>query len=156
MRDQLASPPVRLGLSWLGGHAAVGLLAWAVSLAGPFSVRAPSVLMPVLAVPLLGLVLAQPRLVGPLTERTPVAIRRAIGPGLKGVAALLVVGSLLVAGLVVLHLGRVLHVHSQPGPELGVDVQDAPEVEDDEAGDEERPDGEEGAGAFEALSLIHI
>lgn len=119
LRDQLASPAVRLGLSWLGGHAVVGLLAWAVSAAGPFAVRAPSVLLPVLVVPLLGLVLAQPALVEPLVERVPVTVRRALGPGLKGAAALLVVGSLLVAGLVVLHLGRVVHVHSELGVGLG-------------------------------------
>ena len=119
VRDQLSSPPVRLGLSWLGGHAAVGLLAWAVSLAGPFSVRAPSVLLPVLAVPLLGLVLARPGLVEPLVDRVPLVVRRGIVPGLKGAGVLLALGALLVVGLVVLHLGRVLHVHSELGAGLG-------------------------------------
>jgi hypothetical protein len=119
LRDQLASPTVRLGLSWLGGHAAVGLLAWAVSAAGPFAVRAPSVLLPVVVVPLLGLLLARPALVEPLAGRVPVVVRRALAPGLKGAAILLVAGSLLVAGLVVIHIGRVLHVHSELQAGLG-------------------------------------
>lgn len=119
VRDQLSSPAVRLGLSWLGGHAAVGLLAWAVSALGPFSVRVPSVLLPVVVVPLVGLVLARPGLVEPLADRVPLVVRRGLGPGLKGAGTLLAVGALLVVGLVMLHLGRVLHVHSELGAGLG-------------------------------------
>ena len=119
VRDQLASPFLRRCLAWLGGYAGVALLAWAVSAAGPFAVRALSVVLPVLLVPLLGLVLAQPALVEPLAERLPASLRRGLVPGLKGAGALLAVGSLLVVAMVVLHISRVLHVHSELGAGVG-------------------------------------
>jgi hypothetical protein len=75
--------------------------------------------VPVVVVPLLGLLLARPALVEPLAGRVPVVVRRALAPGLKGAAILLVAGSLLVAGLVVIHIGRVLHVHSELQAGLG-------------------------------------
>lgn len=119
VRDQLTSPVLRRHLAWLGGYAAVALLAWAVSAAGPFAVRVPSVVLPALLVPLLGLALAQPRLLEPLADRLPVSLRRGLVPGLKGAAALLAVGSLLVVAMVVLHVSRVLHVHSELGAGVG-------------------------------------
>lgn len=119
LRDQMVSPFARRAGAWLGGYAGTAVLAWLVSLAGPFDVRPLSFLLPALVVPLTGLVLAVPPLLEPVVTRGPAALRRGLVPGLRAAGLMLAAGSLLVLVMTVGHLSRVLHVQSELGAGAG-------------------------------------
>lgn len=111
------APGGRLQGAWLGGYAAVGVLA---ALLGLLTDAAPAVLslvLPLVALPALGLVWAHglPDRLAERWDRMPVAVHRGLVPGAKGAAAVIATGSLLVLVSTVVHLGRVLHVQSELG-----------------------------------------
>jgi hypothetical protein len=112
--------------AWTAGYA-VGACLWAVVAiaAGPRPGLA-SLLVPVLLVPVSAALLAlawlarrRPELLGPRVRRpdwVPGAVHRGVRPGLEGAATLVVLGSLICVGLVVLHFDRVSHVQGQLEP----------------------------------------
>ena len=112
-RERVVQPRTRVAGAWMAGYALAALAAWGASLTGPFDVRPLSLLLPVLLVPLLGLVLGDDEVGAGLLGVLPVALRRAVVPGLRTAGALVLAGSLLVVVMVVVHLSRVLHVHSE-------------------------------------------
>ncbi|WP_282071205.1 cell division protein PerM [Janibacter hoylei] len=101
--------------SWLAGYAGVGVLTALLGLLSPAGPVLVSLVLPVLAVPALGLLLAQgaPSRVGELWDRAPVSVRRGLLPGAKGAALLLGLGSLLVVVATLVHIGRVTHIHAE-------------------------------------------
>ncbi len=110
-------PAPRLQGAWLGGYAAVGVLAALLGLLTPASPAVLSLVLPLLALPALGLVWAHgpPERLAELWDRTPVAVRRGLLPGVKGAVVTVAVGSLLVLVATVVHLGRITHVQSELG-----------------------------------------
>lgn len=121
--------PLALALgAWTTGYAACALL-WVVVafLAGPSPV-AWTLVLPVVAVPVVSAALALSRLVKGRPELAgaglrrpgwfPDAVRRAVRPGLEGAAGLLVIGMLVCVGLVVLHFDRVSHLQGELAPGL--------------------------------------
>lgn len=121
--------PLALALgAWTAGYAACALL-WVVVafLAGPSPV-AWTLVLPVVAVPVVSAALAlgrlvkgRPELAGAGLRRPgwfPDAVRRALRPGLEGAAGLLVIGMLACVGLVVLHFDRVSHLQGELAPGL--------------------------------------
>lgn len=111
------APTSRLQGAWLGGYAAVGALAALLGLLTPATPVVLSLVLPLLALPALGLVWAHgpPDRVAEVWERAPVAVHRGLVPGVKGAVVLVAMGSALVLVSTVVHFGRVLHVQSELG-----------------------------------------
>lgn len=109
------APALEVRGAWLGGYAGVGVLAALLGLLTPVSPAVPSLLLPLVLVPVLGLLWAHglPGRVAEVWERAPVALHRGLGPGLKGAVVTVVAGSLLVLVATVVHIGRVHHVQSE-------------------------------------------
>lgn len=107
-------PDERLQGSWLGGYAAVGVLAALVGLFSPAGPTLLGLLLPLLVVPSVGLLWAHglPDRVAGLWDRLPTALRRGLVPGAKGAVLLVGLGTLLVVVASALHLGRVAHIQS--------------------------------------------
>ncbi|MEN3121472.1 DUF6350 family protein [Janibacter sp. LM] len=106
--------------AWLGGYAGVGLLVSLLGLLSPAGPVVPSVLLPLVVLPALGLVLAHglPEEAARVWERAPTSLRRGVVPGAKGAALLVLLGSALVLVATAVHLGRVAHLHA--GLDAGV------------------------------------
>lgn len=106
--------------AWLGGYAGVGLLVSLLGLLSPVGPVVPSVLLPLVVLPALGLVLAHglPEEAARVWERAPTSLRRGVVPGAKGAALLVLLGSALVLVATAVHLGRVAHLHA--GLDAGV------------------------------------
>lgn len=111
------TPGPRLQAAWLGGYAGVGVLAALLGLLTPASPAVLSLVLPLLALPAVGLVWAHglPDRLADLWDRAPVAVHRGLLPGVKGAAVTVAVGSLLVVVATAVHLGRVMHVQSELG-----------------------------------------
>ena len=109
-------PPVRAAAAWLGGYAAVAMLAWALSALGPLHPRPLSMILPALGVPLLALALSQVLPTADLAARLPAGLWRGVAPGLQAAGALLAAGAVLLLVLVAVHHDRVIHVHDQLAP----------------------------------------
>ncbi len=109
--------PPRVVAAWVGGYALVGLLALAISQAGPITPSVLSSLLPLVVVPVVGLLLAHglPPQADPFLDRVPVTLRRAWRPGLHGAVLALALGALLVVVAVALGASRVWHVQSGLG-----------------------------------------
>lgn len=110
-------PEGRLQAAWLGGYAAVGVLAALLGLLTSASPAVLSLVLPLLAVPALGLVWAHglPERLAEVWGRAPVAVHRGLLPGVKGAIVTIAAGTLLVLVATVVHLGRVMHVQSELG-----------------------------------------
>ncbi len=112
--------------AWVAGYAACATL-WSLValLAGPHPVLW-TLLLPVVAVPLVSAALALARLVGRRPELAgqalrrppwlPEPVRRALRPGAEGAALLLGAGSVVCVVLVVLHFTRVSHLQGELAP----------------------------------------
>ncbi|HEV7196709.1 MAG TPA: DUF6350 family protein, partial [Pedococcus sp.] len=124
--DLVHRPVAHLLGAWTSGYAACAL-AWSIVAfaAGP-TPTVPSLLMPVVVVPVLAaavalsrLVQGRPELLGPRGRRPvwlPDAVRRAIRPGLEGAAVLLGIGIAVCVLMVVLRYDRVSHLQSALAP----------------------------------------
>jgi Family of unknown function (DUF6350) len=124
--DLVHRPVAQLLGAWTGGYAACAL-AWSVVAfaAGP-APTAPSLVMPVVVVPVLAAALAlsrlvrgRPELLGARGRRPawlPDAVRRAVRPGLEGAALLLGAGVAICVLMVVLRYDRVSHLQSTLAP----------------------------------------
>ncbi|WP_427383698.1 DUF6350 family protein [Janibacter sp. G56] len=110
----------RTWAAWLGGWIVVGVLAWLVTLAGPVRPVAITLLLPFVLAPALGAawVLHRRGDLDDLLDRLPSSVQRALRPGLQGAAALLVMGTTLIALAVVFHFSRVAHVQAELGAGL--------------------------------------
>lgn len=110
-------PDQRLQGAWLGGYAAVGVLAALFGLLSPVAPALLSLVLPLVVVPALGLAWAHglPERLAEIWERAPTPVHRGLLPGLKGAVVTIGAGSLLVLLATVVHLGRVLHVQSELG-----------------------------------------
>lgn len=103
---------------WWAGYAGVGLVAAWLAAVGPFDPEWATLAVPLVVVPLLGVlaalrpvVRADPEVLGPrLSALLPDVVRRAVGPGLVGAASLVLLGCLVVAWSLVLHWDRVAAV----------------------------------------------
>lgn len=101
--------------AWVGGYALFGLVAALLGLLSPATPGWTSLPVPLVVVPVLGLLLAR-GLPEPVAERwasAPLALRRGLRPGAKGAATLVGMGSLLVVVATAIHLGRVGHIQSE-------------------------------------------
>lgn len=107
-------PSLREQSAWLGGYAAVALLAALLGLLSPAAPTLLSLLLPLLVVPAVGLAWAHglPEQVTEQWARAPLAVRRGLVPGAKGAALLVALGSVLVLVATVAHIGRVAHIQS--------------------------------------------
>lgn len=94
-------------LAWWGGYAVVGIVA-AVAATGPLRAVIPSLWLPLLLVPGLGLfaALAPTEALDAVRARAPRSVRLALPRALEGAGALLGVGSLLVVLALALHAGE--------------------------------------------------
>lgn len=103
--------------SWVGGYALVGGLAVLLGLLSPASPAPLSLPLPLLVVPVLGLLWARglPERAADRWEQAPLALRRGLAPGLRGAAGGLAMGTLLLVVAVLVHLGRVGQVHGELG-----------------------------------------
>lgn len=110
------------GRWWIGYAVAVGL-ASALTLAGSLPLRWLSLVVPLVAVPLLALAISVRRLarvsdvLGPRLDAivAPEAARRAWAPALRGVGLLLGIGLLLAIGAIVLRWGSVSSLQGEAG-----------------------------------------
>lgn len=100
-------------LAWIGGYAAVALLAVALSFAGSARPVWTSLAMPVLGVPALALVVAEARRgrLEDLAHRLPRTLRRCLRPALRATLAALAAGMLLVLAGVLARLGDIAEVY---------------------------------------------
>lgn len=126
LADLLPRSVAMVALRWWGGYAlAVGGAA-ALTLLGSLPLRWPSLLLPVVVVPVLALALALRRLsreadiVGPRvpTVGIPEVLRRAWGPAVRGLVVLLGLGALTVVAAVVLRWGAVSDLQAEVGAGL--------------------------------------
>jgi hypothetical protein len=123
----LLAPRLAAALAgWWAGYAVVVLAAAWVASGGPFPPVPLTLAVPLVVVPLLGVVLAlrpvvadDPEVLGPRAGvlRVPDAVRRGFGPGLRGLLLVLAVGTLVVLAAVALSWDRVRSV--QHGLEAG-------------------------------------
>lgn len=109
-----SDPESSLRAAWLGGYAAIGVLAALIGLISPAGPVLLTLFLPLLLVPGIGLLWAHglPDPVGEFWERAPSAVRRGLVPGAKGAAFLVLSGTALMAISTLVHLGRVGHVHA--------------------------------------------
>lgn len=109
------APEATVQAAWLGGYAGCGALAALLGLLTPVAPAVLSLLLPLLAVPALGLAWAHglPDRLAEAWARAPVALHRGLVPGAKGALVTVVAGSLVVLVATVVHTGRVLHVHGE-------------------------------------------
>lgn len=107
-------PAPRVQGAWLGGYAAVGVVAALIGLMSPADPVLLSLVLPLIVIPAVGLVWAHglPEQLDDLWVRAPLSLRRGLLPGAKGAVLLIALGSVLVAVATLLHLGRVAHIHS--------------------------------------------
>ena len=110
-RGLLPRPLAGALAAWWAGYAVAVAGAVGLSVAGPFRVTAASLVLPLVAVPLLGMALAlrpvsldDPEVLGPRLgfAWVPDAVRRGFAPGVYGAGVLLAVGMLVVVVLVAL------------------------------------------------------
>lgn len=108
------APGPRLQGAWLGGYAGVGALAALLGLLSPAAPRLLSLTLPLLVLPVLGLLWAHglPERVAQGWVRVPFVLRRGLVPGAKGALVTVGAGMLLVAISTLVHIGRVGHVQS--------------------------------------------
>ncbi|MDQ1483477.1 MAG: hypothetical protein QOF35_1553 [Actinomycetota bacterium] len=123
------SDVAQVGVTFAGSYAAVGLLVALAtagdplhasllgSFAGTALVGAASMLA-ALALEFRGKAASlAPDLAALLEARVPIAVRRAIGPGLWGALAIFGAGLALTLGMVVTHLGRIGRLYDTLGPD---------------------------------------
>lgn len=121
--DLLPRSVLTTAVRWWIGYAAAVALASALTLAGSLPLRWLSLVLPVVAVPLLALAISVRRLargadiLGPRFDAmvAPEAARRAWGPALRGLGLLLGVAVLLVVVAVVLNWGAVSSLQGEAG-----------------------------------------
>ena len=126
----LPRPVVEALTAWWGGYLLVVAVCWLLAHAGPFppvpiSMAVPGVVLPALAgvLALRPVVRDDPDLLGPRVPQLGTDLmRRAVGPGLAGAGALLVLGLLVIVAAVVLSWPRVaaLDADLAAGPSGGV------------------------------------
>jgi hypothetical protein len=114
--------------AWATGYAACAAVWGVVAYAAGAHPVFPTLVLPVLGVPVAAALLAlrwlvrgRPELAGPRLRRPawiPDAVRRGMRPGLEGAGALLAVGVLVCVLMVVLHFDRVGHLQGQLAPGL--------------------------------------
>ncbi len=110
-----------LGL-FLAGHAAVGVLAFALTFLVPVRPTWTSTGPALLGIPVLGAVLALSRHVDEADDASwwaglgvPLWLRRAVPAGLRGAGLAIAAGTALVVIGLLVHVGRVAHVSSEVG-----------------------------------------
>ena len=109
---------------WWAGYAVAVAAGVALTAAGPFRADVPSLVVPLVLVPLLAIALAlrpvaldDPDVLGPRLSLAPVpdTVRRGVRPGLVGAGMLLGLGLLLVLTAVALSWPRVSEISAQVG-----------------------------------------
>ncbi|WP_338748394.1 DUF6350 family protein [Janibacter alittae] len=110
-------PDLRLQGSWLGGYAAVGVIAALLGLLAPIGPDVLSLVLPLLVLPVVALAWAHglPEGIRALWRRAPVALHRGLVPGAKGALATVAAGSALVLVAVGVNIARVMQVHADLG-----------------------------------------
>ena len=110
--------------SWWGGYAVGVFGAAGLTYAGPAEPQLLSLVVPLVAVPALGALVAlvreareDPDLLGPRlrSQGVPLLVRRAVGPALWGAGLLLALGAAIVLLAVAASLGDVLRLHRELG-----------------------------------------
>lgn len=110
--------------AWWAGYLLVGVVAWVLAARGPLPPETPSLLLPLVLVPLLGLGIAlravgrdDPDVLGPrVVPVLPDVVARAVGPGLAGAALLVGLGVLVVVVAVVVSWPQVAAVQAELAP----------------------------------------
>nr|WP_246297611.1 DUF6350 family protein [Janibacter cremeus] len=110
-------PGLRLQGSWLGGYAAVGVIAALLGLLAPAGPEVLSLILPLVVLPAVALAWAHglPDRVLAVWGRAPVALHRGLVPGAKGALVTVAVGSVLVLVAVGVNIARVMQVHADLG-----------------------------------------